>query len=252
WEIQPSARLGWTISSNQVLWGAVSRAVRSPSRAETDLDAPTADTGDLSGALLHNRDYSAEELLAFELGYRVRPAERISLSLASYYNFYDKLGSLNQINPTTLQLRNDFKGETWGFELMAEVKATEWWRLRGGYDYLHKHLSATLAGVLPEATAGNDPQNVFKIQSIMNFPGFLGNKDQFQFDVTGRYYDTLPSPNVPSYFSCDVRIAWDYKNQFELALVGQNLADNRHPEFGAPLVRKEIPRSVYGKVTWKF
>ena len=39
----------------------------------------------------------------------------------------------------------------------------------------------------------------------------------------------------------------------ELAIVGQNLLDERHPEFGtSPLIRSpqvEVERSIYGKVT---
>jgi iron complex outermembrane receptor protein len=73
----------------------------------------------------------------------------------------------------------------------------------------------------------------------------------FQFDATARYVDTLPSPNVPSYLTFDLRIAKQF-NHLELAVVGQNLAQAHHPEFGAPGSRQEIERSVYGKVTWSF
>jgi iron complex outermembrane receptor protein len=124
--------------------------------------------------------------------------------------------------------------------------------LRAGYNYLHKHLYATVPNVVPEAVAGNDAPHIFKLQSIMDFHGFFSGKDAFQLDITGRYYDALPSPHVPSYISCDVRLAWAWKNRLEIALVGQNLLDNQHPEFGPPVTRLEIPRSVYGKVTWKF
>ncbi|MDB6123716.1 MAG: hypothetical protein JWQ71_2709, partial [Pedosphaera sp.] len=62
---------------------------------------------------------------------------------------------------------------------------------------------------------------------------------------------TLPSPNVPSYFTCDARLAWQFKNNLEISLVGQNLV-GKHTEFGAAPTRQEIPRSIYGKVTWRF
>jgi iron complex outermembrane receptor protein len=35
-EIQPSARLMWTVNQKNKIWGAVSKAVRTQSRAETD------------------------------------------------------------------------------------------------------------------------------------------------------------------------------------------------------------------------
>jgi len=37
WETQPSARLLWTPSARQTVWAAVTRAVRSPSRLDEDL-----------------------------------------------------------------------------------------------------------------------------------------------------------------------------------------------------------------------
>jgi hypothetical protein len=52
---------------------------------------------------------------------------------------------------------------------------------------------------------------------------------------------------VPAYFALDARIAWEYKD-LEIALVGQNLTESRHREFGT----REIPRGVYGKITVRF
>ena len=61
---------------------------------------------------------------------------------------------------------------------------------------------------------------------------------------------------VDQYLSLDVRLAWRPRENFEVAVVGQNLLDSHHPESGSnPLVRApliEIQRAVYGKVTWQF
>ena len=43
--------------------------------------------------------FGSEELLAYELGYRIQPSERLSLSLATFYNNYNDLRSLEQVNP---------------------------------------------------------------------------------------------------------------------------------------------------------
>jgi iron complex outermembrane receptor protein len=67
----------------------------------------------------------------------------------------------------------------------------------------------------------------------------------FQSDVVARYVSELPQPEVPGYFTFDARLAWQ-RDHVELAIVGQNLADRRHPEFSPGA---EIPRSVYGSVT---
>ena len=60
-----------------------------------------------------------------------------------------------------------------------------------------------------------------------------------------------PVPNVPSYISLDARLAWKPREDLEVAVIGQNLLDNHHPEFGgSPSV--EIRRGVYGTVTYRW
>jgi iron complex outermembrane recepter protein len=67
-----------------------------------------------------------------------------------------------------------------------------------------------------------------------------------------RYVDNVQ--NVARYLTADLRFAYRPTPNLELSLVGQNLLDARHAEqastIGAPTY--EVPRSYYGKVTWKF
>lgn len=249
-EVQPSGRIAWTPDERQTIWAAVSRAVRSPSRIDADLFArippPTGSPpGTPPGTLAGDPNFDSETLIAYELGYRVRPTDRLTLSLATFYNVYEELRSVNGAFPAQV-IANDFKGETYGVELSGNWQATDWWRLRGGYTYLHKDLRPTSAMANPSVREGNDPQQQFLLQSIVDLPA------HFQFDVVARYVDTLRNPNVPSYISFDARLAWQYKDRLEISVVGQNLWDDQHPEFGAAASRQEIPRSIYGKVTWRF
>src|SRR3989442_1501491 len=140
---------------------------------------------------------------------------------------------------------NGLKGESWGVELSGTFQAASWWRLRGGYTYLHEHFSLKPGhtDINQGRGEGNDPHHQVLLQSIADLPC------NFQFDVTARYVDTLPFPRVPHYLTFDARLAWKFRNKLELAVVGQSLGDNLHPEFGTAATRHEIPRSVYGKVT---
>jgi len=246
WEVQPSARLAWTPTTNQILWAAVSRAVRSPSRIDSDFVLPSPPVPPGATTFSGSRSFDSEKLLAYELGYRIQPFTRLSLSAAPYYNFYEDLRSIDQTSTNSFIFENHFKGEVWGIELSANYRATDWWRFRGGYNYLHKHLWPTTTNALESVREGNDPHHQFSLQSIMDLPG------HFQFDLTARYVDTLPSPNVPSYLTFDVRLAWIPIPRLELSVVGQNLLDNQHPEFGNVTGRREIERSVYGKLSWSF
>jgi len=216
--------------------------VRSPSRIDSDFELP----GTPPFTIVGDKNFQSETVLAYEAGYRVRPIERATLSLATYYNDYNNLRSLNAISPTEFLISNGFNGQTWGVELSGTYQATDWWRLRAGYTYLHKDLWPGSARATPSIREGDDPENQVMLQSIMNLPA------HFQFDLVGRYVDTLENPNVPSYVSFDVRVAWWWKNNVEISIVGQNLWDNQHPEFGAAATRQEIPRSVFGKVALWF
>jgi iron complex outermembrane receptor protein len=74
-------------------------------------------------------------------------------------------------------------------------------------------------------------------------------------DLWVRYVDDLPSQDVDSYFTLDVRLGWKLDRNVELSVVGQNLLDNQHPEYKPEFIDTiptEVERGVYGKVTWQF
>jgi iron complex outermembrane receptor protein len=61
---------------------------------------------------------------------------------------------------------------------------------------------------------------------------------------------------VDAYATFDLRLAWRLRKGLELSLVGQNLTQSHHAEFGTnPFVRSplvEIERSTYAKLGWRF
>jgi iron complex outermembrane receptor protein len=247
-ELQPSGRIAWLVATNQTLWGAISRAVRSPSRIDTEVFSPASPPYFVQGG---DDRFNAETVIAYELGYRVRLNHRIGFSISTFFNDYDEIRSIEPIPeaPGQFIIRNELGAETYGAELSVTWQAHEAWRLRGGYTYFRKHLfmDDTL-DVYQGRSEGNDPHHQFLVQSMINLPANL------EFDSVLRYVDNLNQvgPSVPSYLSLDLRLGWHPTPDWEVALVGQNLLDKQHPEFGAPATRQEIPRSVYGKVTWKF
>lgn len=248
-EIQPSARIAWSPDHDRrhTIWTAVSRAVRTPSRIDTDFFVP-ATPSPLITNLVGGPRFSSETLIAYEVGYRVRPHNRLSLSLAAFFNDYDDIRSVEQVTANTIEVRNENRAEAWGVELSVACQVTDWWQLNGGYTYLDKNVWQKSGGmdVNRGRAEGNDPNHQFVLHSMWDLP------HGFEFDVVARYVDALPAPAVPGYFTFDARLAWRLRPHIELALVGQNLWDKRHPEFGAAASRQEIPRSVFGKVTWRF
>ncbi|HSU53539.1 MAG TPA: TonB-dependent receptor [Candidatus Dormibacteraeota bacterium] len=251
WEVQPSGRLAWTPNENNTLWGAISRAVRSPSRFDTDLYIPNPANPAPAGTLtLIGGPFDSEKLLAYELGYRARITRKLGFSLATFYNSYDDIRSVEAVPGATdvFDIGNGLRGQSWGVELSSTLQVLDNWRLRGGYTYLHKDIwNRSGHHDLNNGTGeGNDPEHQVVIQSMLDLPYHLS------LDTDFRYVDRLPTPHVPSYLTFDVRVAWQATRHMELSIVGQNLWDPSHPEFGPPGTRQEIPRSVYGKITWRF
>ncbi len=263
-ELQPGARAVWEVAERHTLWAAVSKAARIPTRLERDIAIDVSDpAGNPVVRLLGNRNFKAEDLVAFEAGYRWRPTGRLHLDLAIFENHYDKLSSLEFGSPfvdpadgrTVIPIRNEnlTSGRARGAEVLVTASPSERWNMSASYAYHHLSLDPTgqdlNRGVYYD---GATPRHQFALSSYLTLPG------GFEFDAHFRRHTALrrlpedPSGGgIPGYSELDLRLAWRASDRVELAVVGQNLLQSSHLEFGAPAARGEIQRSVYAKLTWE-
>ena len=253
YEWEPSGRLQWNITSNQMVWGAISRAVRTPSRVDRDIAEPNSPPTILIGG----SNFVSETLIAYELGYRAQLGPKVSASVSTFYNDYNNVRSLSFTPATLIPLffANNLEGYTYGAEFSATYQVSDWWRLHGGYDLLEEHLrvEAGQSDINNALNETSDPKHQFSLRSSMDLP------QNVELDAGLRWVDTLHNNNggvvgtVPSYFELDARLGWRPVKNLELSFVGQNLLHDQHPEFGAPSpTREEIVRSFYGKMSWRF
>jgi iron complex outermembrane receptor protein len=249
-EIQPSGRFAWKPAEGQLVWGAISRAVRTPTRIDQDLVAPNPSTG-APALLVGNRDFESEVLVAYELGYRIKPWNRASIDIATYYNDYDNLRSIEPLGPSgspPFVFKNKLEGTSYGGALTAKWRITDWWEVDGNVSVLQEdiHRGAGSASINSGAIEGNDPNCSFVARSSLDLPHHV------QFDSILRYVGDLPNPPTPSYLTLDLRLAWSPHPNFEVAVVGRNLLDETHPEFGSSTLTREVGRSVFGTFKWHF
>jgi iron complex outermembrane receptor protein len=241
-EYLPSGRVAWAISDKALLWGAVSRAVRTPSRIDRDLTWPGV--FDRAGS-----SFDSEKLIAYELGYRGRPTPESALSVALFYNDYDDLRVLATSPDSGLPtFANKMDGHTYGVEVWGDYKLRDWWRLSAGFNVLEKNLHLQ-PGALDSAIsqhAGNDPDYQASLRSYMNLA------ENLELDTGLRVVDRLPNPAVPAYVAVDARIGWHVTDALELSVGAQNIFDKSHPETGAEATRSEVRRSVYLGARWRF
>jgi len=260
-EVQPSGRLQWNITPTQMVWTAVSRAVRTPSRIDHDLSDPTGLPAPFpSGVIEGTTAFTSETLIAYELGYRAQLGDKISGSVSTYYNDYSKIRSLTPTSGSLIggfpyYVQNNLEGATDGVEVSADYQMLDWWRLHAGYDFLQENIHVRPGEV--DATNGlnetADPHHQFSIRSSMDLP------QNIEFDTGLRWVDSLTindvavAGTVPSYFELDARLAWHPTKDLEISVVGQNLLHDQHAEYNYPgPTQGEIERSVYGKIAWHF
>lgn len=224
----PNARLAWKLSNNDLLWAAVSRAVRAPTLWDRDLNELFNGQTIISGG-----DFQSEELIAYEAGYRAQPLANLSLSLSTYYNDYQDLRSLefSAGNSLPFVFANMMEGHTYGLEFWSSYQAADWWKLSAGVNLLQEKLkfkpgSTQLLGL---QAAGDDPTHQFTLRSSFDLPHDL------ELDIDARYIGALPNPAVPAYVGINARIGWHMTDHLELALSGYNLG-GAHREFASPIV----------------
>lgn len=277
-EPQPNARFIWTPSAEQSVWGAVSRAIRTPSRGERDAEADVAVTP-ASGrvpAILTRRLPTAEgqavseTVKTVELGYRMKLSSTLSVDVAAFQSDYDKLRSTSLGGQQLVLARpapyvvqsinsdNSIKAKSRGFELTAEWQAAPWWRVQANYSYLDINATSKKADPASESGAFSlertDPRHRVSLRSSMTFD------KRHQLDVWARYVsESVGAPDtgggVRAYTELDVRYGWRVNPMLDLSVGGQNLLKRRHAEFIPDLLPAEpveIERSFYVKSKWQF
>ncbi|MCL7421079.1 MAG: TonB-dependent receptor [Methylobacter sp.] len=262
-QIQPNARLIYTPDNQQTLWASVSRAVRTPNRLDHDTSLLyfSQEAPGIFAALQGNKDFESEELMAYELGYRIAPAENISIDVAAFYNVYDNLSSVEARRPFVetidaaphlifpVSYGNNAQGETYGLEMAVQWLALEWWRLQTNYSYLQIQIHSSTGSVSQDVAEGQSPHHQFNLRSSMDLP------HNVQLDTFFRYVDSLPERNIDSYLEMDVRLGWKPVKNIEFSLSGRNLLDSSHAEFQAvgtavPVI--EVQRSLFGQISLNF
>jgi iron complex outermembrane receptor protein len=269
-EYQPNARLAWTPNDKHTVWAAVSRAVRTPSRsgdsgrfnaAIAPIPSPPFPTSQGVVVIQGQKDFESENLLATEVGYRVRPHETLFFDIAAFANIYRDGHSFEVetpfVNPAgfvevPVVSRNRLDGETYGVELAATWDATGWWRLNGAFTWFQMDLRKDPISADQNVVGfeGNDPELQWNLRSHMDLPS------NWEFDQTLYYVGALKSQQVKSYFRLDLRVGWRPTKDIEVSIVGQNLLENQHQEWGDDRIqtndRNLVERSVFGKLVVKF
>lgn len=269
-EGQPSARIMWAPHNQHRLWAGVSRAVRTPSRAEQSLAAltrvippqalpfPPFGTPPVAIISQGGTDFMSEEVISYEVGYRTTFSKSVSLDVTGFYNDYRDLRYSLQGTPSfngayvtqPSTFVNALSGKTYGIEIATVWQMFDWWRWDVNYSWLHTQLNYPGAG----------PQTGISPQQRVSLRGALSPWRAIDLDFWFRYVDTnfstgvLGDTAIKGYVALDLRTAWRPYHGIELSLVGQNLTAQKHLEYinENQTLPTLIDRGVYGKISWSF
>ena len=260
-EIQPSIRVVWNPARTTTVFAAATRAVRSPSRVETDYTTTSLASPaiPLFVRLVPNPGFRSESVVAYEAGYRVRSGSRAFVTVSGFYN------SLNDVLSTELtrvyaetpaegpphtilevMFRNGLFGETHGAEVTADLRP--WPQLRGTVNYAYVKVATTRDPGAVDVSQeqryeGITPRHQVQGQLALDLPA------RVSLDATVRHASALPVGPVPAYTTLSMRVGWQVTRRVELSVVGQDLNHDSHLEWpgGLPIARRLFGRVVIRK-----
>jgi len=261
-EVQPNGRLMWTPTPRQTVWAAVTRAVRTPSRLDQDLQLTDflAATPPIFLRVVGSKSFRSEHLLGTEVGYRTLIVSKLYVDISLFRNDYNDLYGYGpgteypEASPAPAHiilqepLANALKGDTSGGEITPSWKLANWFEIKGSYSYLHLYVHDKPGFTDNQNTVsdnGSSPHHQVILQALFNMP------KGFELDPTYRFVSSLPAQKVAAYNTGDVRFGWRASRSWEMSVVGQNLMQPHHAEFGSDVdTIVGIKRDVYAKITW--
>lgn len=267
-QVQPNARLLWTPDERHTVWTAVSRAITSPTPSDANIRINFAALPGFRGpptilSIFGDPNIKAEATLVYELGYRMQPTHRFFFDVNG---FVQDMKNLHTAEPGTPFIENApfpahlviptrfgnlMSARTYGVESSANWKVTDYWRLKAGMTWLRMDLQLDPASgdTLQVRSDGNSPRHQYNVQSNLDLPYNL------EFDTAIYYVDRLTNQHIPEYTRLDLRLGWRATKALEFSLISQNALNALHREFtttAGGYTATEIPRNVYGKITWRF
>ncbi len=266
-ELQPNLRLLWTPNPRNSAWLSLARAIRTPARFERggalNFQVDPVGTPPLlpPSVLQVTIDQIQEERLdALDLGWRHQIGADTSIDLTAFHYRYNHLRGAATTTPTLVlpanylliqtEGNNANHGTAYGLEAALDWRPRPNWRLQAHYSWLQTRMeTADIPGQLPNDYANSSPTHLFSLRSSLDL------SEQLQWDAWLRHVSTIKSHNIPAYTTLDLRLAWKPRKDLTVSLVGQNLLDNAHPEYGSGFIRStpsEIQRGLYAKAEWTY
>jgi iron complex outermembrane receptor protein len=233
-----------------------------PSREEHDQNELDSIGEDDNGAIEYativaSPLFKPEELTSFEAGYRFVTAKRLSLDVATFYNVYDDLRTLDTrpsvftASPiagrmTPLLWTNHGYGRVLGAEVTAFWTVSPILQFSGNYTRLHMQLHAAASDAHEDIheVEGKNARHLFYARAYADLP------QKVALALELRYVGAIPGEEIPSYVEGNLHLSRAVREGLRLNVTLENVLHRRHAEWdGGGLVQS---RAVRAGFTWTF
>jgi iron complex outermembrane receptor protein len=258
-EVQPSVRWMHTPSESEHLWAAVTRAVRTPSRADRTVELlvnaqPGPGGLPVFGVLRGSPDFGEETVLSFEGGYRRMWGDHTYFDVAAFVNLYDNLRTFEpgpiefRATPSPhfiapLIMANKGRATTAGIEMDLKKQVNERWDISISYSLLdwRYRLDADSNDIFSWREHFTVPRHQAQVQTSL----LLGSGWSAHAFV--QYVDALSGLGAPSRWRADARFSYTMPNGMIFEAGVRNAF--RPAAFEYPVqvrsVPSQIPMTVY-------
>ncbi len=249
---QPSARaaLAYELSDASLVYAAVSRAFQMAPCGRRFIDFPLLGP---AFRATEPQDVGAEQLVAYELGYRGRFSNRLEVNANVFWHDYREVATagFRPGPPGLFQSRGDNNYQTglYGIELDARYAVTKSLTLLGNYTF--EHLDSP--GPIVHSDRMSPPRHKFMLgtrYSPLDDLHLSANLYYVDKAQGGTASNPIAKPWYPSYFRLDLRAEYEFwKKQAAVAVGVSNLLDPVHPESGSTAMDSgEVPRMIYAEL----
>jgi iron complex outermembrane receptor protein len=265
-EVQPSVRALWNPTPTSSLWAAVSRAVRTPTRSDQDMEfefaLPPVMGYPAVARMQPSRDFDSEVVVAYEAGYRHQLRRGLNVDVATFYSDYSRLLATDLAGSPAIvfrpQLRvlvplhfeNSTEAEIYGVEVAPQWRPVTRWKLSGSYTWLRiqSREGSELDFFGEQNSETRSPRHQFHVRSSIDL------NSRLELDAAVYYLSESFRSQIPANVKTDMRLGWRLVDGAELSLTVQNLLDGRHLEFlSDDYVRSlEVGRAAFVQATWSF
>jgi iron complex outermembrane receptor protein len=258
--LQPSARLLFAPSERQTWWCSISRAVRTPSQAEQDVELVQAvipGPPDQYVTIFGDRDVQPESVDALELGYRARPTDRISLDVALHFDRHHDLIVFEPGTPylsgadviVPLVSSNVSSAQSYGVEARVDWAARD--DTRFSLAWTSQELDVDPHGSSSPTIEDDEhtfPQTQWSVRAQHDFG------ERWRSDVTLSRVGEVALGAVPAYWRLDANVRRALGERGSLTIGVQNLLHDGDAEFGPGYFNasNEMRTAFFVRATWGF